>query len=63
MRGDSIITYDLSKLYRAWEKHYTEMGLSYNKIQTMVHRKVARLKAPPGEDINKLIKIGGGYCS
>jgi len=48
---------DLSKLYRAWEKHYGKLGLSYNKMLKVVNKKVRLLKCPPGYNLNKLVKF------
>lgn len=42
--GDT--TTDLSALYRAWERHYTDMGLAANKLRTCVLRRVAKRKMP-----------------
>jgi hypothetical protein len=37
---------DKSKLYRAWEKYYTDMGLSANKMLKKVHERVRKGKFP-----------------
>lgn len=37
---------DKSKLYRAWEDYYTEMGLSYNKMLKKVIMRVQKGKFP-----------------
>jgi hypothetical protein len=37
---------DLSKLYRAWENYYTQMGLSYNKKLKKVIERVRKRKFP-----------------
>jgi hypothetical protein len=37
---------DKSKLHRAWEKHYKDMGLSASKMLHKVHERVHKGKFP-----------------
>jgi hypothetical protein len=37
---------DKSKLFNAWMKYYTDMGLAYNKLNHKVYQRVRKGKFP-----------------
>ena len=48
--------YDLGKLYRAWERHYEDLGLGTLRARECANKKTQMHKAPPGYTFEQLAK-------
>ena len=48
--------YDLSKLFRAWERHYEAIGLGAFRARGLAIKKTRWHKAPPGYTFEQLAR-------
>jgi len=62
MFNSGSVSYDKSKLFKAWKTHYLKMGLSYSKMQKLIEKKCRKNQAPIGMNINDLVKLTPNCC-
>jgi hypothetical protein len=55
-------SWELTKLYRAWERHYEALGLGTNRARGLALKKGQEHKAPPGYTFEQLARfLPNGY--